>query len=343
MSKEININMQRKNVKLSNKGWDVIESDLESFIIVKELSTLLNIIIENFSMNAKVSINNRIEEYRYNLSKMICDPISIDKLCDIEKNRLLEYVNEITKDNTSKRMKKNDKIGNEKFKLNVENYLKYDSPECSEVMDNYAGFSNLYFNALFEEYTKLSEPTRVEIVYRDLIGQIKKAIENKCCIKIDCENKMQKNIFIPVGMYEAYNHLYLTTTYLENNRVKNRLFRIEKISNIELLSNAKFETCDVKNLIDKIKDKGVFRACDEEFTYVVQLTQRGKELFRINSFNRPVLKTINDTYYYTVITSEYEFESYFRKFGKQVISKRGYNIRVNPISWSSLCSLNDIN
>lgn len=107
-------NFIRKPINISDLAWDIIDADLEEFFsneTKSTYSTILNIIFKNFYDSANASVCLMLKEYKQKLQKElngIDNSVVIDRLVDIEKNRLVKIISDNknpSKDNDRKKRK----------------------------------------------------------------------------------------------------------------------------------------------------------------------------------------------------------------------------------------------
>lgn len=314
-------NLKRKNLNLSSDSWKIIDLDLNNFIHTekKQLSTFFNNVFFNYYQIATSSINIRVSNYKKDMINLLGDNEDIiNKLVDNYTNELINIIELNKVKVNSKRLDKDGKYKETKFKLNNQNY---EILTNMKIHDFYKNKDRLYLNSLFEEYTKLNGFQREKIYFKHFIDLFEIASKiNKCKLNITL-NKTSSNkkgfnfIFNPLGIYteETKSYAYLAGTKDNEPFV----FRLNRIAKMSIEYTQKIDNDVLDGLNDLIKKMGIMYISAELNEYNVKLTEKGVYIFNRTLNMRPTINKVEQDIY-TFICTEFQFENYFFKFGKEV-------------------------
>ncbi len=315
-------NLKRKNINLSNDAWKIIELDMNTFMDEKkQLSTFFNNVFTNFYQIAQASISIRTIEYQKKINNLIgTNKEIISKLTDDFVGTLITNIENNKIKSSHKKMDKNGKFKETKIKLNNLNYeILTTSLDVQHYY--YKGKDRLYLNAIFEEYTKLNGFEREKIYFKKYVDLINVATSiSKCKLKVQltANNNKQGFSFIlnPCGIYteDTKSYAYIAGT----KDSKEFVFRLNRIGKMSLEYSDKIEYDDLIGLDLKIKEKGIMYLSGKLNEYKVQLSEKGILLYNRTLNMRPQVQSIeNNTY--TFSCTEFQFENYFFKFGKECL------------------------
>lgn len=315
-------NLKRKNLNLSSDAWKIIDLDMNNFIHTekKQLSTFFNNIFTNYYQLATSSINIKVNNYRKSMISLLGDDkVIINKLVDNYTKELIEIINYNKVKVNSKRLNKDGKYVETKFKLNNSNFEILNNIQLHEY---YKNKDRLYLNSIFEEYTKLNGFQREKIYFKNFIDLFEKATKiNNCKLRItlnktSSSKKAFSFIFNPLGIYTEDTKSYGYLAGTKDNEPF--VIRINRIANMSLEYNDKIDSSVLLGLNDLIKEMGIMYIASDLKEFRVKLTDKGVYIFNRTLNMRPDV-TLVEGNIYTFKCSEFQFENYFFKFGKEAI------------------------
>ena len=173
----------KQHLNLSEKAWDIIYNDMNSFYGEKEkqsFSGFLNRVFYNFYQEAEGSVKIRgakLKEEFFELAKRHRDIFSDDEDTD----RVLSFLVSEYEKNTIKNATSYPTGIGKKFRVNRQNLEVLKDLNCAELYDDSIG---AYMKAVLEEYTTLPTSRREAIFFKDTIDICNYAIARRNKLKI---------------------------------------------------------------------------------------------------------------------------------------------------------------
>ena len=293
--------MLKIKVMLDNKAYNDLIDDMSSYFIFKNDKTInknkyMNILFKNYYEeyeNKRIQIYDKILNYfdknGLNNKEIMANELSY-KLLNNYDSKELYFDKGITFNLTDE----------EEFIFKSLDNLKYES-------------ASLYFRNLIYNYLSLKSFEKENIIYKDILNKINKAIKNNKILKIKLDNN-ELNI-LP---YKTLNNLDDKYTFLIALKADRSPISINigKIINI-------IETKDIFKLnneeteqLDLIINKNIeYPNITEEITKI-KLTDLGVKLYEKNYYNRPqYIKRSGNIFYFN--NSINQLFDYFMPFGRK--------------------------
>ena len=326
----------KQYINLSEYAWSIINNDIEAYSIYsgkeESLSGFLNKIIEKFYAKSKATISQRIYEKESLYNKLIKneDPTTRKGMEALKEAILLNYQKELINDNLSYPAGQA-----KKFRINIKN------TETLRNLDDdieKAGYSlGKYLKIIFEEYSRLTSSKREEVICSDIIDQINIAKTKGCGIKVilypktetDSQNeeitirrkfKVRPYSIVPDN---EENHMYLIgiSREITNEKLCNEGIYPFRLTNIERVIPLSTES----DFISKEKIAYLEKACKkpqyfnkQDIEITVKFTDKGVNLLRTITKDRPTLLKKNSKYEYVFKGNDFQLKNYFWKYGPEV-------------------------
>jgi hypothetical protein len=302
-------------VYLSSEQKRILEKDLETFTINRNMSGLCNNIFEVLKneifieiVYLKEKINNNlfeetIEKYLYNKN------IDIKEIMEL-KNKFKNNANIIIDGLFKKESFKYD--GYISFRLNVQNTNLFEIEEYKMGSDF---TTSDFFRHLFNIYIKKSQFLRERIALKDNYSKLNNAILNKneALIQLKWQNNNYKIIpynFV-VAKEEQFNYLLALNEFQEVKII--RFSNIEKV--LVLDNNFKFEKRQLNELKKIELNFDPFGGDTIEIK--IKFTEKGINLYNRIIHNRPdYIKKVDNLYFFKC--SANKIFIYFFRFGKEI-------------------------
>ena len=184
-----------------------------------------------------------------------------------------------------------------------------------------------YIKDMFLSYLSIPRNKREEIIFKPTYEAINKAIlENRILTFTSTNSKNQGTVrvepyLIATSKEEQFSYLLCHTS----DYYKDHTFRISRLRNV-------FVTSDVFEKDEKISErltkKGMRspHSAAPDIHAVVQMTDRGKQMYKMIVKNRPQVSKIEGSKYH-FDWPEMQLEDYFRRFGKEAIVIRPKSLK----------------
>ncbi len=175
-----------------------------------------------------------------------------------------------------------------------------------------------YLHDLFDSYLQIPRNNREKIIFKDTFRELNEAIKKRCVITFS-SSTVPKKVFsvkpylIAASKEEQCNYLLCA----DNQSNIPRTFRISRIHTIYLSSEI-FEH-DAR-IAQELKEAAIKspQSASRKIKASVRLTDRGIQMFRIITKNRPeVLQKEGNIYYFE--WPQKQLEIYFSRFGEDAV------------------------
>lgn len=302
------LNSEKKlHINLSQHAMSILSNDMAAFQI-KEKSTFINRIIENFRLDANASLSQSSDKHRDRLSSE-SSSVDIDP-CNQEKNKSYP------------------KGSGFKIRLNNDNVEYLFSNECNEK--DYYRTPGAYIKALIEEYCEKPYVEREHIYAKDFFSTIQNELdsEDKKRKMLSLRFKSGKTVKVKPYKIETdplsiYHYLIGYEIDSDSSENKQRSFscRITSLEEIRCLKQHAFISKDGQKKLDaELQSKGAQFMCEDINEHKIYLSDNGIELYNRMLHLRPQYKHISDDgHTYTFNCSQRQIEYYFFKFGEDAI------------------------
>lgn len=195
-----------------------------------------------------------------------------------------------------------------------------------------------YIKDMFLSYLSIPRNKREEIIFKPTYEAIYKAIAENKVLTFSSTNNRNKGTLhvepylIATSKEEQFSYL-LCHGYMYN---KDHTFRISRLRNVFVTSDTFTKN---KKVEERLTEMGMKRphSASPDVHAVVQMTERGKDMYRMIVKNRPSVTEIKGDKY-TFDWPEMQLEDYFRRFGKDavVIKPRSLKQRLSKYYESAL-------
>ena len=174
-----------------------------------------------------------------------------------------------------------------------------------------------YMKDMFLSYLSIPRSKREEIIFKDSFDTINKAISEGKLLSFSSRGHDHKVIVEPYLIAASKEEQFSYLLCHDQRQKKNRSFRISRLSNVFVTSHT--FTKD-KKIEEELIRKGARspHSMSEDIHAVVQMTERGKQMYTMIVKNRPYVTYIDgDEYHFD--WPEMQLEDYFRRFGKDAV------------------------
>ena len=174
-----------------------------------------------------------------------------------------------------------------------------------------------YMKDMFLSYLSIPRSKREEIIFKDSYNTINKAISEGRLLSFTSRGHDHKVIVEPYLIATSKEEQFSYLLCHDQRQKKNRSFRISRLSNVFVTSHT--FTKD-KKVEDELIRKGARSpySMSEDIHAVVQMTERGRQMYTMIVKNRPYVTYIDgDLYHFD--WPEMQLEDYFRRFGKDAV------------------------
>ena len=174
-----------------------------------------------------------------------------------------------------------------------------------------------YMKDMFLSYLSIPRSKREEIIFKDSYNTINKAISEGRLLSFTSRGHDHKVIVEPYLISTSKEEQFSYLLCHDQRQKKNRSFRISRLSNVFVTSHT--FTKD-KKVEDELIRKGARSpySMSEDIHAVVQMTERGRQMYTMIVKNRPYVTYIDgDLYHFD--WPEMQLEDYFRRFGKDAV------------------------
>ena len=174
-----------------------------------------------------------------------------------------------------------------------------------------------YIKDMFLSYLSIPRSKREEIIFKDTYEAINKAISESRLLSFTSRGHDHKAIVEPYMIATSKEEQFSYLLCHDQRQKKNRSFRISRLSNVFITSHT--FTKDQK-IEDELIRKGLRspHSMSADIHAVVQMTERGKQMYTMIVKNRPYVTYIDgDLYHFD--WPEMQLEDYFRRFGKDAV------------------------
>ena len=174
-----------------------------------------------------------------------------------------------------------------------------------------------YIKDMFLSYLSIPRSKREEIIFKESYYTINKAISEGKLLSFSSRGHDHKVIVEPYLIAASKEEQFSYLLCHDQRQKKNRSFRISRLSNVFVTSHT--FTKD-KKIEDELIRKGTRSpySMSEDIHAIVQMTERGKQMYTMIVKNRPYVTYIDgDLYHFD--WPEMQLEDYFRRFGKDAV------------------------
>ncbi len=299
-------------------------NDMESFEFFKKDGTInknkfINLLFKNYY--------KEFSNYEKSIFKQI-DRIILEKLPSQEKKKINYELISLINDNNYIEKYYND--FSFQFLISKENENNFNNVEKFYLQERSI---SQYFREMFISYASKKQDKREKIIFKDIYEKIVLALNFKKRIILSTLNG-ESYYFDPYDICntkeELYNYLLGVTISKTNKRfIATR--KLYKIIGVDILDeDVDFSKEEIASLKKTIEKGAQFPINKDEIT-IIELTPKGKRLFKDMYLNRPNPLTIEGNRYY-FDCSLMQIEFYFFKFGEEAkiitpkyLAKRFYN------------------
>lgn len=174
-----------------------------------------------------------------------------------------------------------------------------------------------YIKEMFLSYLSIPRSKREEIIFKDTYEAINKAISENRLLSFSSKGHDHKAIVEPYMIATSKEEQFSYLLCHDQRQKKNRSFRISRLSNVFITSHTFIRDQKTE---DELTRKGLRspHSMSADIHAVVQMTERGKQMYTMIVKNRPYVTYIDgDLYHFD--WPEMQLEDYFRRFGKDGI------------------------
>lgn len=186
----------------------------------------------------------------------------------------------------------------------------------NDTLLNGLSLSN-YFRNMFASYISLPRDRRERIIFKENIDIILEAIRSKKKLFFTMKNKEIVHSVSPYSIASSKEELF--NYLLGEERETPRSYRISRITKMIILNEEVSFIDGNKEILQKMEQLGPqfsITPGQENYTVIVEFTERGKKMLKSIYIHRPALAFIQDEKYYFTCSSAQAFQ-YFCRFGKQ--------------------------
>lgn len=308
--------MEPIKVTLPTRIAQILEKDAELFSLVKSKNEpnknkIYNLIIKNYQS---------IFQEKHN--KVITDMTLMLKDFNLENNELIENIANYFE---NRQIFEEDSKETTVIRVQVHKGTVGDFEDLIESLDGPYAEKSPCLRRLFCSYAAIPLNVREQIIFKDSVNKIKKAIHEKKTIKFKQRNN--KRIVHPYALVtskeELYNYLLckeiITDEKTKENKERYMSFRLTHIKDVFIQNaNAHFTDTDIEYLeaTKKLSPQYIVRSHDPKVK--VLLNDEGeKQLDRIYT-HRPKLVEKNG-HIYTFACTEDQAKAYFTKFKRNAV------------------------
>ncbi|MBE7073314.1 MAG: WYL domain-containing protein [Ruminococcaceae bacterium] len=184
-----------------------------------------------------------------------------------------------------------------------------------------------YIKDMFLSYLSIPRNKREEIIFRQTYEAINKAIaENKVLSFTSTNSSKQGTIYaepylIATSKEEQFSYLLCHGHKYDLDHT----FRISRLRNVFITSDVFVRS---KKTEERLTQVGIRHphSASSDIHAVIQMTERGKQMYKMIVKNRPAVTEIKgDRYHFD--WPQQQLEDYFRRFGKEAITLRPKSLR----------------
>ena len=174
-----------------------------------------------------------------------------------------------------------------------------------------------YIKDMFLSYLSIPRSKREEIIFKDTFEAINRAIAESRLLSFTSRGHDHKAVVEPYLIAASKEEQFSYLLCHDQKQKKNRSFRISRLSNVFITSQTFKRDTMIENELTR---KGLRspHSMSKDIHAVVQMTERGKQMYTMIVKNRPyVTYTDGDLYHFD--WPEMQLEDYFRRFGKDAV------------------------
>ena len=184
-----------------------------------------------------------------------------------------------------------------------------------------------YIKNMLLSYLSIPRNKREEIIFRQTYEAINKAIaENKVLSFTSTNSSKQGTIYaepylIATSKEEQFSYLLCHGHKYDLDHT----FRISRLRNVFITSDVFVRS---KKTEERLTQVGIRHphSASSDIHAVIQMTERGKQMYKMIVKNRPAVTEINgDRYHFD--WPQQQLEDYFRRFGKEAIALRPKSLK----------------
>ena len=187
-----------------------------------------------------------------------------------------------------------------------------------------------YFRNMFSAYATLSQDKRERIIFKEECEALERAIANKKQVFITLRNANRSTLTLsPYALCNTKEELHGYLVAASAKEMRGTSLRLSRVVSVkELPADAVF-TDGCVAVMEKMLRYGpqfMYGRADEEA--VIELTEKGKALFRKMYVHRPVPDRIEgDLYYFSC--SHIQLRQYFVRFGEEAFVHKPMRLRAD--------------
>lgn len=342
MNNIINYSEQRQHINLSNKAYDILSEDLNTFHTqLRTISGYINLIIREYLDDSDASISFALERKKNEYIRRILqskkevqknEPLSISEINTINllvneyKVYLIEKISSYPKEKV--------------LKIRLQNDI-YQMFYPAMPESNYYDTQGQYIKAIIEDFVRKPILDREVLIYKNFYYILKNTCalpyNQRPLLKIAYGTAMgNSKVTFLVKPYditidpESQHHYFIGLSKKLNESNSEyipaalRLSRISKITPVSSYGSGKITHAEESTLIHSIHVKGIqfLFALDEDIE--VKLTPQGYTMYKNMSHLRPLADSniyIDDSGYVHLHfhCTQMQIYNYFFKFGKNAI------------------------
>lgn len=294
--------MLKIKVNLDERCYSTLLSDMKLFSIVKKDGTInknkfMNLLFINFYDNYMERVKHMSD-----LASSIMQELHIDTRLANEFAMLFQGKENMEKEASY--------IYSITFVLTTENDYIFESIMTSFKYQT----TSQFFRNLVIEYLKLPQYKREEVIFKDNVTLIQKAIEEQKMVRLFLEKETVDLAPYQLGTSKEELYLYL----LGKTSKINYSVHISKIKKVILLNKPFKLLKEETELLDDIIFNGIQFPYQEPCYAEIKLTRIGKKMYERRYLHRPPVRKIEgDIYYFSCGFDHLMF--YFLAFGKNAM------------------------
>ncbi|MBO4450058.1 MAG: WYL domain-containing protein [Clostridiales bacterium] len=174
-----------------------------------------------------------------------------------------------------------------------------------------------YMKDMFLSYLSIPRSKREEIIFKDTYEAINRAISESRLLSFTSRGHDRKAVVEPYLIATSKEEQFSYLLCHDQKQKKNRSFRISRLSNVFITSHTFKKDDRIENELTR---KGLRspHSMSKDIHAVVQMTERGKQMYTMIVKNRPYVTYVDgDLYHFD--WPEMQLEDYFRRFGKDAV------------------------
>ena len=180
---------------------------------------------------------------------------------------------------------------------------------------------------MFLSYLSIPRNKREEIIFRQTYEAINKAIaENKVLSFTSTNSSKQGTIYVEPYLIATSKEEQFSYLLCHGHKYNlDHTFRISRLRNVFITSDVFVRS---KKTEERLTQVGIRHphSASSDIHAVIQMTERGKQMYKMIVKNRPAVTEIKgDIYHFD--WPQQQLEDYFRRFGKEAIALRPKSLK----------------